>query len=183
MKNIPKFNNKISYSKTISLALLDKVNLKNTFSKPTLSSMTVFIVLKSLENFDSPRLVASSFLLRVLTNQKPYIVRFGLFQSFKEKECDILIQVNLSKTNLHNFFFFLAYNILPFLPKNDLNFSYSKFNKSVVVFFTISNLSFIRFVEMHSAFFRWQDVLNIKLFLKANSPKEAEIFLNFSKFL
>lgn len=154
MNGSNKFSSLILLKRGVSLSLLDKLALSNSFMIPKLIKITVFIVLKSLDNFDSSRLVASTFLLRVLSKQRPYVVRFGLFQSFKERECDMLVQVSLCRLKMYEFLSFLVYEVIPFLPKSDFVISYSSCKSSVVAFFTISNLSFIRFIEMHSAFFR-----------------------------
>lgn len=176
-----KFNSFSSYLAVFRVALFDKLNLSNSFSCPSLSSGSVFIELKSLENFDNTRLVAAVFILRLLSKRKPYVARFGLFQTFREKDYDVLVRVDLHNSTLFQFVELLAYDILPFLPKADLIASASKKKNGFLVNFIILDLSFLRVVETHSTFFKWHDRVKIQFFLPASNRVFLQLLVGLFK--
>lgn len=167
-----------SYNVTTRPALVDKFCLVNSFAMPTIFSVILSVNLLNVAGFDSSRLVASFFLLRLLTGQRPYVSRFGVFQTFKKSDYDISISTTLSKTHVADFLTFLSKGILPFMSKSDFSANFSKTCKGVVVTYTISDLSFIRVVETHSAFFKWRDKIDITLYLDASTLDEAKQLLS-----
>lgn len=150
---VTKYNNRVAFFKTLRLSFLDKLNLCNTFivNSPTAE---VIIDLKNLEDFDSTRLIAAMFAMRLLTGCKPYVSRFGLFQTFKEKDYDIVVCVTVRSVRIFMLLEILAHEILPFVAKVDCTTRALNIGEGTVVLFTISDLSFIRVVETHSIFFK-----------------------------
>lgn len=148
-----KYSSGVTFLKTLRVSFVDKLNLRNTYliAAPTAS---VVIDLKNLEDFDNSRLVAAMFALRLLTGCKPYVARFGLFQTFKEKNYDMLVRVNVGANKIFSFLEILAYEILPFIAKADCSASALIEEQGTVVLLAISDLSFIRVVETHSIFFK-----------------------------
>lgn len=141
-------------SKTLRTSFIDKLSPRTTFFCAAGVSGTVSIELKNLEDFDSVRLIAANFILYLLTGSRPYVARFGLFQTFKEKEYDVIVRVNVRKLNALRLLETLSYEIFPFIARADCVSRVTSINKGVVVGFTISDLSFIRVVETHSIFFK-----------------------------
>ena len=148
-----KFNFSSSYKKIIRLLLLDKFNYTNSYSIPKLESVSLSIDLKSLDNFDSNRLIASMFILRILSNRKPYVTRFSLFQTFREKDYDASLIVNIRRLQLYKFIDLYSSKVSPFLPKLEIKCN-KKLKKGIAAEFTLLDLSFIRVVEVHSVFFK-----------------------------
>lgn len=149
-----KFDNLNFYKNSARLPIIDKFNYLNTYQCPSFSSAVLSIELRGLETFDSSRVIASFFVLRLLTGQKPYISRLNVFQTFKKSEYDSLIIVSIQGNTLFSFLELLGYELLPFTSKIDIKSNIVKNKYGVVVNFTISDLSSIRIVETHSAFFR-----------------------------
>lgn len=152
--DLRKFNSIATHTAVLKTALFDKLNLSNTFSCPSVVYGSLFIELKSLDNFDNTRLIAAVFILRLLSRRKPYVARFGLFQTFREKDYDILVRVDLRTGALLQFIELLAHDILPFLPKADLICNALKKRNGFLINFIIMDLSFLRVVETHSIFFK-----------------------------
>ena len=151
-------SNKYSVSsllaKTLRTSFIDKLNTKNSCFLIKGVSGSISIELKNLDDFDSMRLIAANFILYLLTGCRPYVARFGLFQTFKEKMYDAIVQVSVRNLSLLRLLETLSYEILPFIAKADCISKFTLANKGVVVLFTISDLSFIRVVETHSIFFK-----------------------------
>lgn len=155
MDNITLLDHCFVYSKSLRLVGIDKLLLRNSFSCPNIYFSTLVVELTGLDNFDNTRLVAAMFILRLLSGKRPYIVKFGLFQTFYDKQCDATVQVTITGTEVFNIVSTLSSNILPFLSKVDfLKFVKVEKNKGCVIYFTIFDLSFIRVVETHSIFFK-----------------------------
>lgn len=152
--SLTKFKNFLTYKKYTRLSLIDKNLILNTFLLPSVQSASVFLDLKLLEDYDNSRLLASMFFLRLICNRKPYVSRFGLFQTFLRKEYDALVKVDLRGKILYEFLETLSLGILPFLSKTDFDKRTLKTPNGVVVNFSILDLSFLRVVETHSAFFK-----------------------------
>lgn len=148
-----KYNIAPLVSKTLRTSFIDKLSLRTTFFAAGVSG-TVSIELKNLEDFDSVRLIAANFILYLLTGVRPYVARFGLFQTFKEKDYDVIVRVSVRKLNALRLLETLSYEILPFIARADCTSRVTSISKGVVVGFTISDLSFIRVVETHSIFFK-----------------------------
>lgn len=154
MTNIQKFNIYNTYKRSFRIAFFDKLLSQNTYALPSVVKASLFIDLKSLEDFDSSRVIAAMFILRLLGGRRPYVVRFGLFQTFHDKVYDAYVQVNLAGDALYNFLGLITYDIIPFLAKVDFLFNYTSSDEGIVANFTIADLSFLRVVETHSVFFR-----------------------------
>jgi hypothetical protein len=108
-----------------------------------------------LDSFDNNRVLASFFLLKILSCKKPYISRFGIFQTFKKRNFDIIVQSDLHGSEVFDFITYLSLNIFTLLSDMDLKVSsYGLLNKNLVYFFSIKDISFLRFVETHSAFYK-----------------------------
>jgi len=149
-----KFDNLNFYNNSVRLPIIDKYNYSNTYQCPSFSGAILFIELRNLDTFESSRLIASFFVLRLLTGQKPYISRLNVFQTFKKSDYDLTVLVSIRGNNLFNFLELLGYELLPFTSKIDVKSNIVKNKYGIVVNFVISDLSSIRVVETHSAFFR-----------------------------
>jgi len=149
-----KFNFLASSERTLRPMLFDTLSLANTFEVPTPLSSRVFIELKALDDFDSSRLIAAVFILRLLTGRRPYVARFGLFQTFHTRSYDAVVQVTLSGDSLQRLVGTLSYSVLPFIAKVDFSFKTRILREGAVADMVISDLSFLRVVETHSVFFR-----------------------------
>lgn len=160
-----KFDNLNFYTKSARPTLIDKFNCSNSYQPPLFSSAVLFIELRGLDTFESSRLIASFFVLRLLSGQKPYISRLNVFQTFKKSEYDSVVLVSIRGARLFDFLELLGYELLPFTSKIDVKSNIVKNKYGVVVNFTISDLSSIRIVETHSAFFRWHDHLKVNIHL------------------
>lgn len=172
-----KYNNRATFLKTLRLSFLDKLNLQNTYKVMGVSA-TVMFDLKNLEDFDSTRLVASMFAARLLTGCKPYVSRFGLFQTFREKDYDVVVQVEVRGWALFEFLGVLAYEILPFVAKADCKSSILGGGEGIVVLFAISDLSSIRVIETHFIFFKWHDTIKVRLCFTTSEITEVDAFLS-----
>lgn len=173
-----KFNTRLNHSLNFRTSIAEKLNLKNSYNCPTLLRSKLMIDLKGLENFDSPRLLAAIFILTLLGNSKPYVLRFNLFQTFHDKDYDAQVVVDLNKKKSQRLTELLSLDIMPFLPKADLS-SYALKNKhGVLVNFTIADLSFIRVVETHSIFFKWHDKVNLQFVIKAGDVFSSKLLLS-----
>jgi len=158
---VRKYNVASVLTKTLRTSFIDKLNAKNTFFCAKGVAASVYIEMKNLEDFDSVRLIAAHFILYLLTGCRPYVARFGLFQTFKEKEYDVVVRVDVRKQALLRLIEALSYEIFPFIAKADCTSQINIVKKGIVVGFTISDLSFIRVVETHSIFFKWHDRIKI----------------------
>lgn len=153
----------------LRLGVLDKLSINNTYSLPTIHEASLSINLRELSDFDDSRLIAAVFILRLLSNGRPYISRFGLFQTFHTRSYDLIVAVKIGKREAYNLITVLAERVLPFLAKADLTLNILKKKNGSLVGMTIADLSFIRVVETHSVFFRWHDKVRIDLsFLHAD---------------
>lgn len=151
---LSKYLNKLTYNSTVRLALIEKLALENTYMCPGVIGGRLFIELNNLINFDSSRVLAAFFVLRLLSGKKPYFLRFRLFQTFHTKDYDALAVVDFGVESAHELIELVSIQVLPFLSKADLSSYALKGKKGVVVNLTISDLSFIRVVETHSMFFK-----------------------------
>ena len=172
-----KYNNRLAFLKTLRLSFVDKLNLQNTYKLFTAAAV-VTIDLKNLEDFDSTRLIAAMFATRLLTGCKPYVSRFGLFQTFKEKDYDALVQVEVRSFALFELLEVLAHEILPFVAKADCKVSVLTGEEGIVVLFAISDLSFIRVIETHSIFFKWHDTIKVRLYFPTSEISEVGSYLS-----
>lgn len=177
-----KFNYSYVYKQAFAVALIDKLRLSNLHSLSLPSRALVHIDLQSLEDFDSSRVLASTFILRLLTGKRPYIARFGLFQTFHEKDYDAFVQVSLVGSSLYQFLGLLAERVLPLIAKVDFSESCVVEDKGVVARFAISDLSFIRVVETHSIFFRWHDRIHVTLWFSNGDLPAAKLVLDLLRF-
>lgn len=177
-----KYSNDATYKLTARRAFLDKLNRANSFTSSKLIGAKLYITLTRLDTFDSSRIIAALFILTLLSGCKPYIVRFGLFQTFHEKDYDAIIVVNLNKRKIYSFFETLSLGVVPFLPKADLRVHALKIGGGVVVQLAIADLSFIRVVETHSIFFKWYDSLSVSLTFDKPDLAEIKLFLSAYKF-
>lgn len=151
---VSKFLRELTNKSVLRVALLDKLLLTNTYACPTVFRGRLFFELKNLNSFDSSRILAASFALRLLGGSKPYFVRFGLFQTFHNKDYDALAVVDLNAKFAHQLIEIISVNILPFVAKADFSTYALKNKEGVEVNFTVADLSFIRVIETHSIFFK-----------------------------
>lgn len=165
MRSYNNLNFLTTYRSIIRQVVLDKLLVSNSYACPTIRSGALFLELRNLDSFDTSRLVAASFLLKILTNRRPYVTRFSLFQTFHNKNYDVSVRVDLRGTALFEFIKILVSDILPFLSKLDVEKQVvAGYLKGSLVSFTIHDLSFMRVIETHSVFFKWRDKVCIKLF-------------------
>lgn len=129
------------------------------------------------------RVLAAFFLLRVLTGKKPFISRFGCFQTFKKKNYDLIVEVTLVKEAIYTFLSLFSISILPELNILDLTTNLIVSKKFSIYFFSVRDLSFLRVVETHSVFFRWADHLNIKFFFSSGDEFLLRKYFQNLKFL
>jgi hypothetical protein len=173
-----KFKNFPTFNKFLRTSFIDKLSLTNTFANPRISKVTVFLDLKSLDSFDSARLVAAFFILRLLSGRKPYVLRFGLFQTFRERDYDVVVSVDLTTARLYDFLAILAYKIFPFLSKADFSSNALVMEDGIAVNYAVADLSFIRVVETHSIFFKWHDIVRIRLNFSTFNFAEVDLKLS-----
>lgn len=149
-----RFNLISFYSSTLRLSLLDKFLAHNLYLIPDISAGILSVQLKDLSDFDDSRLIAAVFILRLLSGGKPYISRFGLFQTFYTRNYDSVVEVRIGRHASYSLVALLAERVLPFLAKADFRINIQKKKNGTLVTMTIADLSFIRVVETHSVFFR-----------------------------
>lgn len=178
-----KFKFDKTYRNTFRAMFFDKLSIHNTYMVPQPRSACVFIDLKALEDFDSSRIIASVFILRLLSGRKPYVVRFGLFQTFHTKTYDAFVQVTLKGYALQTFLGVLSYSIMPFLTKVDFSLKNRLLNNGILTEIVISDLSFLRVVETHSVFFRWHDKIRVSLLFNTRNYERVDAFFSTLKFL
>lgn len=172
-----KFNFLSTYNNTLRLTVVDKFNLINHFTLPSISSASVSIELNELGNFDSSRLIASMFILRLISKKKPYVARFGLFQTFKERDYDVLVLVKITGSDLYRFIEFISCCVIPNISKVDFSLNIVKILKGLLVNITIADLSFIRVVETHSIFFKWHEKIRIEISVKSTDINILDILV------
>lgn len=177
-----KFLSEATYKSVLRTTLIEKLNLMNTYSCPSLRRGRAFVELKRLENFDNSRLLAAIFILRLLGGRKPYVLRFGLFQTFHTRDYDAAVVVDFNSKASYKFVESVSLNILPFVAEADFSCYASENKEGVVVNFTISDLSFIRVVETHSIFFKWHDKVNAALIFNSTNLELAKLLLELLKF-
>jgi hypothetical protein len=178
MIGIAKFNLFAQSSKTLRLTMLDKFAATNVNKIPIITRAYAAIDLESLTDFDDARLIAAVFILRLLSGGRPYISRFGLFQTFHTRAYDMYVQVNVGKRLAHNLVTVLVERVFPFLAKADYSSSLTKIKKGTLVGMTISDLSFVRVVETHSVFFRWHDKVRLNFELQHADLSAANLLLS-----
>lgn len=176
------FNLGNSHVKARKLLLVEKLNLGNVMSLTLLNNITLVIHLNSIEDYDSPRVAASAFLLYLSSGQKPYISRFGLFQTFKIKNYDITMRVDLSTKNVNSFLSFFFFTVLTRLSKSGLKRNVLTSPKGIVARFAISDLSFIQLAETHPAFFKWSDILEVNFITSCKSQVYFDTLFSTYKF-
>ncbi len=183
MLKLTKFNNNYTWRNTLRFVTINKLSLSNTFSVLTFNNVNIFLVLNNLENFDNSRLVAASFILKLISNQQPFVTKFSLFQTFRKKDYEITICVSLRDEKMYLFLSMLASAAIPVLSKADARVSFSSFNSCIVANFAIFDFSFIKIIETHSAFFRWRDKVNVSLYSNAKSFNEIKFLLGITKLI
>lgn len=157
-----KFENKLTYTSTLRKVLIEKLPILNTHACPKFQRAKMYLNLSKLENFDSSRVLAAIFALKLLSGGKPYVIRFRLLQTFHTKSYDAVVVVDGNADATLNIVELVSTKILPFIAKADFT-SYALKNKTeVIVNITIADLSFIRVVETHSIFFKWHDKVHIQ---------------------
>lgn len=179
---VKKFDFCNQYSRTLRLCFSDKWGSQNVFSTPRLVDSYAVIELKELSDFDDSRLIAAVFILSLLSGGRPYISRFGLFQTFHTRVYDVLVQVNVGTSGAYNLVNALAERVLPFLAKVDFSMNIQKKKNGTLVGMTIADLSFVRVVETHSVFFRWHDKIRINLGIRHADILETSFLLSAFKF-
>lgn len=177
-----KFNFSSHYEQALRVALIDKLALKNAYTVPSIANSFLAINLKELSDFDDSRLIAAVFILRLLSGGRPYIARFGLFQTFHTKSYDALVHVNVRQMATYHMMGLLAERVLPFIAKADFTTNVVKKKNGILVFMTIADLSFIRVVETHSVFFRWHDKIRIALNFGCDDASHVLLLLSGLKF-
>lgn len=183
MLKLTKFSINNTWNKTLRAVLISKLNLSNSFSISEFTGVNIFLVLNNLDNFDSSRLVAASFILNLISNKRPSVLKFSLFQTFKKKEYAVHLCVSLRNESMYTFLSVLTNVILPSLSKSDVKVSYSLRNLCFVASFAITDFSFIKIVETHSVFFRWRDSVNIQLFTSARTMPNLNALFSVMKIL
>lgn len=121
-----KFDFYNQYSKALRLCFTDKWGARNVFCGPRLVDSYAVIELKELNDFDDSRLIAAVFILSLLSGGRPYISRFGLFQTFHTRVYDVLVQVNVGVSGAYTLINALVERVLPFLAKVDFSMNIQK---------------------------------------------------------
>lgn len=176
-----KFNFFEQYKKTSRIFLLDKLGAGNVNLCPFVGTAYATIELRELSDFDDSRLIAATFILRLLSGGRPYISRFGLFQTFYTRAYDVSVYVSVKKASASLLLTTLSERIFPFLAKADFSKNFLKTKNGILVGMTISDLSFVRVVETHSVFFRWHDKIRIGLNIERGSPLAADLVFSVFK--
>ena len=151
---VAKFNFSKHASGILRLCAIDKLGSTNINCTPVLRKANLAIDLEALADFDDSRLIAAVFILRLLSGGRPYISRFGLFQTFHTRAYDVYVQVNINRELAYKLVGTLSERVFPFLAKADFSMNIIKTKKGTLVGMAISDLSFVRVVETHSVFFR-----------------------------
>lgn len=154
MSSFRYFNLKLAFDTSYRISTIDKYLLTNSFSLPKCELVTLSLKLTNLESFNSPRVVAAFFLLRYLSGRKPFITKFNIFQTFKKKRYDIHLQINLRNHSMYDFLCYFSSIILPNVPKLDLRYLILNSKEEMIYRYSISDLNFLKLVEMHPIFFR-----------------------------
>jgi hypothetical protein len=173
-----KFNFSEQYKKTSRVLLLDKLGSTNINLCPSVGVSYLTIELRELSDFDDSRLIAAMFILRLLSGGRPYISRFGLFQTFYTRAYDVSVYVSVNKFGAETLLTTLSERIFPFLAKADFSKNFLKTTNGILVGMAISDLSFVRVVETHSVFFRWHDKIRIGLNIERGSLAAADLVFN-----
>jgi len=151
----------------------DFVKLKNiTLSFNTLNQNTL------LYN----GLIANFFFLRILTDKTPFFLPVKIISTFKHKSYSFCCQIRLSKTRSFNFLLrdlsFASNNV----SVNDFGFYKHKITSHSFTLF-VKNFPYMRIVETHPLFFKWNECLDVIINLRKDyNLNEIDSFLKLSKF-
>lgn len=161
--------------------VIDKLHVTHTFKRIGLTKATVFMNLTGLISFNDPKLIASAFALFLITGKKPYITRFGMFETFHYIRCDIMLSVNaIDYFTMFRIFQFIGCRALRAISKHDLDINdFSSFSSNGI-FLSIANLNFLRVFETHYVFFRWYERVHFRIF--TNFPNVRLMHMGFSFF-
>lgn len=126
-------------------------------------------------------LIANFFFLRYFTNKKPFFLPVKVVSTFKTKVYSFRCLIRLTKKDA---FSFLLQNIslaASQTASNDFGIYPFSLSPSNFTFF-LKNFSFLRVVETHPVFFRWNECLDITLnFKRATRMSEISDYLSLTK--
>lgn len=125
----------------------------NVFEIFNVKGVALFFKLEFMDSLLTDALIAMFFFLKYLFLQKPYFYPVKVMAGFKKKAYNCMCVLNLKK---HLHFVFLMGFLAPisvFLGSSDFKINRRLISNSTCGF-SVYNLSFLRFVEIHPIFFR-----------------------------
>lgn len=166
------------------LLAIDKIGLKNTYSIPSFDRIVLTITLQELDDFDDIKLISSAFALFLISGRRPYITRFGVFQTFRTTSCDVILTVTLTdEFTICEVFQFISCQVLVYVSKHDLQINEFVSETGLTgIFFSLANLNFLKVIETHYIFFRWYERLHVRVSSFFATKKLMFVFFSFFKF-
>lgn len=115
-------------------------------------------------------LIANFFFLRIFTNKTPFFFPVKIISTFKHKSYNFCCQLRLSKKQSSLFILrdlsFASKNV----SLNDFGLYKHRLMLNNITFF-VKNFPYMRIVETHPLFFKWNECLDITINLSAYSTK------------
>ena len=167
------------YKNIILYNFLSKLNLQNIFEIPKITKICLNIGFKD-SNIEKKKLINIILLLKLITNQKPFITKSkknNIFLKIK-KNSIIGYKTTLRKNNIFSFLEKIIFYILPNLKK--IKFNMIKINN--IFNFKIKNL--LNFFEFKNEFFQFKDLsfFSLNVSIQTNSKNNSHLFLLLNSF-
>nr|YP_010616471.1 ribosomal protein L5 [Peronosclerospora sorghi]WAU47948.1 ribosomal protein L5 [Peronosclerospora sorghi] len=159
------------YQNIVIYDLLTKLNLKNIFEIPKITKICLNIGFKNA-NIEKKKLINIILLLKIITNQKPFITKSKKNNIFlKIKKNSITgCKITLRKNNIFSFLEKILFFVLPHLKQIKIN---SKTKN--ILNFQISNILY--FFELQTEFSKFKNIPPIDVSIHTNGKNEYELFL------
>lgn len=164
------------YKNIIVYNFLSKLNLQNIFEIPKITKICLNIGFKD-SNIEKKKLINIILLLKLITNQKPFIT--------KSKKNNIFLKIKKNsiigcKTTLRkkNIFFFLEKLLIFILP----NLSKIKINAKNQNIFNFKIKNVLYFFEFKTEFLKFKDIPAIDVSIHTNVKNNNELFLLLNSF-
>lgn len=159
------------YKNVIIYDLLTKLNFKNIFEISKITKICLNIGFKNA-NLEKKKLINIILLLKLITNQKPFITKSKkniIF--FKIKKNSIIgCKITIRKKNIFNFLEKIIYFILPNIDKIIFNLK----NKNILNF-QIKNVLY--FFELKTEFIKFKNIPPIDISVHTNVKNNDELFI------
>jgi large subunit ribosomal protein L5 len=151
--------------------LITKLHLKNIFKIPKITKICLNIGFKNA-NIEKKKLINIILLLKLITNQKPFITKSkknNLFLKIKQNSI-IGCKITLRKKNI---FFFLEQIIIFILPHiNKIKFNLKNNN---ILNFKIQNI--LDFFELKTEFIKFKNIPSLDISIHTNAKNNNELFV------